>query len=105
MTDQNNTIWILKASVADRPGALTSIASAFSNNGINLDAAVGYGAQENGAIQAGVVVVFHGTTDQKDTMIRRLQRLQKVDEVEWIKDAHQDLRQALFDLIIHLESC
>ena len=105
MTDQTQPVWILKASVADRTGALTSIASAFSNQGINLDAAVGYGAQEDGPSQGGVVAAFHGTKEQKDIMMRRLQRLQKVEEVQWIKDAHQDLRQALFDLIMHLESC
>jgi acetolactate synthase small subunit len=105
MKDPNQTICILKASVADRSGALTSIASAFSNQGINLDAIVGYGAPENSDSHGSVVVAFHGTKDQQDIMIRRIQRLQKVDDVQWIKDAHQDLRQALHDLTTHLESC
>lgn len=105
MTTSNQTVWILKASVMDRSGALTSIASAFSNQGINLDAAAGFGALENSPSQGNVVVAFHGTEDQRDIMVRRIKRLQKVTQVQWIEDTREHLKQALFDLATHLESC
>ena len=104
MTTSNQTVWILKASVMDRSGALTSIASAFSNQGISLDAAAGYGAQEDSPSQGSVVVAFHGTEDQRDTMVRRIKRLQKVTQVQWIKDTREALKRALCDLATHLES-
>jgi len=104
MTTSTQTVWILKASVMDRSGALTSIASAFSNQGINLDAAAGFGAQENSPSEGSVVVAFHGTEDQRDIMVRRIKRLQKVTQVQWIKDTGEHLKQALFDLATHLDS-
>lgn len=104
MTSSNQPVWILKASVMDRSGALTSIASAFSNQGINLDAAAGFGALEDSPSQGSVVVAFHGTVDQRDTMVRRIKRLQKVTQVQWIEDTREALKQALFDLATHLDS-
>ena len=35
--------WVFRVHVADRAGALTSIASAFSNRGISIDTVVGHG--------------------------------------------------------------
>ena len=105
MTTSNQTVWILKASVMDRSGALTSIASAFSNQGINLDAAAGFGGLEDSPNQGSVVMAFHGTVDQRDIMVRRIRRLQKVTQVQWIEDTREALKQALFDLATHLDSC
>lgn len=104
MADPMKTVWILKTSVVDRSGALTSIASAFSNQGISLDAAVGFGALKDHINQGSVVVAFHGTEEEKDIMVRRIQRLQKVTQVQWIKDTHEDFKQALLDLATRLES-
>ena len=104
MTTSTQTVWILKASVMDRSGALTSIASAFSNQSINLDAAMGFGALIDSSNHGSVVVAFHGTEEQKDIMVRRIQRLQKVTKVQWIKDTDEDLNQALLDLAKRLES-
>ncbi|MCP4450497.1 MAG: hypothetical protein GY809_03475 [Planctomycetes bacterium] len=104
MTTSTQTVWILKASVMDRSGALTSIASAFSNQGINLDAAMGFGALIDSSNHGSVVVAFRGTEEQKDIMVRRIQRLQKVTKVQWTKDTQVDLNQALLDLAERLES-
>ena len=42
--------WVFRVGVADRAGALTSIASAFSNRGISIETVVGHGTAYPGAL-------------------------------------------------------
>ena len=97
MTTTTHRAWILKASVVNRSGTLTSIASAFSNQGINLDAALALGPDHD-MDQGSVAVVFQSTEEQKDFMIRRIQRLPKVTNIDLIKPIKQDFKQALSEL-------
>ena len=81
MDESRKTYWAFRVQVVDRAGALTSVASAFSNSSINVDTVVGYGADEAAGWQPEVLVGFWGTEEDKDLMSRRIQRLTKVVRV------------------------
>ena len=70
--------WVFRAHVADRAGALTSIASAFSNEGISIDTVVGHGTDERTLVGGSVVLTFYCTEEEKDIMVRKIRRLSKV---------------------------
>ena len=50
--------WVFRARVYDRTGALTSIASAFSNEGVSIDTVVGHGFEERAGVDGSVVLTF-----------------------------------------------
>jgi len=68
--------------VIDRSGALTSIASAFSNEGISIKTVVGHGFEEKAGIDGNVVVTFFCNEEEKDVMARKIRRLKKVIQLE-----------------------
>jgi acetolactate synthase small subunit len=74
--------WVFRAHVVDRAGALTSIASAFSNEGINIGTVVGHGLEEFAAVEGNVVLTFFCSREKKDVMVRKIQRLSKVIGLE-----------------------
>jgi len=81
--------WLFRATVADRAGALTSIAAAFSNRGINIDSIVAHGAEETPGGTGAVVVTFRGTEEEKEKVRREVARLPKVrrlDEHVYLQD-------------------
>ena len=81
-TDQDKKHWVFRVGVADRAGALTSIASAFSNRGISIDTVVGHGAAYTCTHDGTVVVTFWCTEEEKDTIVRVVRRLSKVTYLE-----------------------
>jgi len=74
--------WIFRAQVVDRAGALTSIASAFSNEGVSIDTVVGHGFEEPARLDGSVVLTFSCTEQDKDKMVRKIRRLSKVTSLE-----------------------
>ena len=82
MDENDKSHWVVRAHVVDRAGALTSIASAFSNEGINIENVVGHGTEEHAHIEGSVVVTFFCSKNKKDMMVRKLQRLSKVTSLE-----------------------
>lgn len=74
--------WVFRVDVADRAGAVTSIASAFSNRGISIETLVGHGAAYPGADGGAVIVTFWCDQVQKDEIVRVVQRLSKVLRLE-----------------------
>jgi acetolactate synthase small subunit len=50
--------WFFRVWVRDRAGALTSIASAFSNRGISIESVVGHGADPTAGCDGTVLVAF-----------------------------------------------
>lgn len=74
--------WVFRAHVVDRAGALTSIASAFSNRGINIQTVVGHGAEGEAAHEGTVVMTFRCSEQEKDMMARVVRRLSKVVRLE-----------------------
>jgi hypothetical protein len=70
--------FVFRVRVADRAGALTSIASSFSNRGISVDTVVGHSHYLTNSDEGTVVVTFRCTEEEKDTIARVLRRLSKV---------------------------
>ena len=70
--------WVFRVHVADRAGALTSIASAFSNRGISIDTVVGHGHVLTSSRDGTVVVTFWCSESEKDAIVRIVRRLSKV---------------------------
>ncbi len=74
--------WVFRAHVQDRAGALTSIASAFSNRGISIETVVGHGAEGGATHDGTVVMTFRCSERDKDMMVRVVKRLSKVTRLE-----------------------
>jgi acetolactate synthase small subunit len=74
--------WVFRVHLADRAGALTSIASAFSNRGISIDTVVGHGASHTTRHDGTVVVTFWCTEQEKDEIVRIVRRLSKITGLE-----------------------
>ena len=74
--------WFFRVWVYDRAGALTSIASAFSNRGISLDSVVGHGSDKVSGCAGTVLVTFKCGQNDKEAMKRIVSRLSKVEKVE-----------------------
>ncbi len=80
--EQQRKHWVFRVGLADRAGALTSIASAFSNRGISIDTVVGHGAAYTTTHDGTVVVTFWCTEAEKDEIVRVVKRLSKVTTLE-----------------------
>ena len=70
--------WVFRVRVNDRAGALTSIASSFSNRGISIDTVVGHSRHRTNSEEGTVMLTFRCTEEEKDTIARVLRRLSKV---------------------------
>jgi acetolactate synthase small subunit len=73
-------VFIVK--VQDAPGALTAIASVFSSRGVSLEMILGNGTLWGAESGGGIVVVFRSNERKRQTLLRTLQRLEKVKEVQ-----------------------
>jgi len=86
--------WVFRVGVADRAGALTSIASAFSNRGISIETVVGHGTAYPGAPGGAVVVTFWCDEAEKDEIVRVVGRLSKVTAIEEFPYESESLRKS-----------
>ena len=86
--------WVFRAHVLDRAGALTSIASAFSNEGVSIDTMVGHGFEERAGVDGSVVLTFYCSEADKDKMVRKVKRLSKVIQLEEHPYESQSLRKS-----------
>jgi acetolactate synthase small subunit len=94
MNDAGLRHWVFRAHVMDRAGALTSIASAFSNEGISIDTVVGHGLEEHAGVDGSVVMTFRCSESDKDIMVRKVRRLSKVTGLEEHPYDSQSLRKS-----------
>jgi acetolactate synthase small subunit len=94
MSKHGKRKWVFRAHVLDRAGALTSIASAFSNEGISIDTVVGHGFEEKASVDGSVVLTFNCTEKEKDIMVRKVKRLGKVIRLEERPYESQSLRKS-----------
>lgn len=94
MNKEDRRHWVFRAHVYDRAGALTSIASAFSNEGISIDTVVGHGLEERAGIDGSVVMTFRCSEKEKDIMVRKIRRLSKVKSLEEHSYESQSLRKS-----------
>jgi len=90
--------WIFRAHVVDRAGALTSIASAFSNEGVSIDTVVGHGFEERANVDGSVVLTFCCSQQDKDKMVRKVKRLSKVIDLEEHPYESEHLRKSVLIL-------
>jgi hypothetical protein len=86
--------WVFRAHVFDRAGALTSIASAFSNEGVSIDTIVGHGFEPRAGVDGSVVLTFYCSEAEKDKMVRKVKRLSKVIHLEEHLYESQSLRKS-----------
>jgi hypothetical protein len=86
--------WVFRAEIQDRAGALTSIASAFSNEGINVGTIVGHGGVEKASTAGSVVLTFWCSESAKDELVRKIRRLSKVLSLEERPYESQSLRKS-----------
>ncbi|TFG59293.1 MAG: ACT domain-containing protein, partial [Spirochaetales bacterium] len=95
MNSTDKKHWVFRAHVIDRAGALTSIASAFSNEGISIDTIVGHGFERSAAVDGSVVLTCFCTEEEMDTMVRKVKRLSKVKQLQQHPYDSQSLRKSV----------
>ncbi|MBM3302058.1 MAG: ACT domain-containing protein [Deltaproteobacteria bacterium] len=93
MSETGKTRWVFRAHVVDRAGALTSIASAFSNEGLSIDTVVGHGSEAKAETDGSVVLTFCCSEEDKEKMVRKIRRLSKVTQLEEHPYESQNLRK------------
>ena len=98
MNDTDKSHWVFRAHVIDRAGALTSIASAFSNEGVSIQTVVGHGVEERAGVDGSVVLTFYCSQREKDVMVRKVRRLSKVIDLEEHPYESQSLRKSVIVL-------
>ena len=98
MSENESGHWIFRAHVVDRAGALTSIASAFSNEGVSIDTVVGHGSEERAGVDGSVVLTFCCSEEEKDKMVRKVKRLSKVIDLEEHPYESEHLRKSVMIL-------
>ena len=94
MNETEKNHWVFRAHVLDRSGALTSIASAFSNEGVSIDTVVGHGSEFLAGTDGSVVLTFCCSEEEKDKMVRKVRRLSKVTRLEEHPYESQSLRKS-----------
>ena len=94
MSNREMCRWVFRAHVLDRAGALTSIASAFSNEGVSIDTIVGHGFEQRAGVDGSVVLTFNCSEAEKDKMVRKVKRLSKVIQLEEHPYESQSLRKS-----------
>jgi hypothetical protein len=94
MNDTERNHWVFRAHVLDRAGALTSIASAFSNEGVSIDTVVGHGSEVLAGTDGSVFLTFCCSEEEKDKMVRKVRRLSKVTRLEEHPYESQSLRKS-----------
>ncbi|MEO1148492.1 MAG: hypothetical protein AAFY26_23215 [Cyanobacteria bacterium J06638_22] len=74
--------WVFVVRSLDRPGALTSAASVFSNRGVSLEGVLGSGIDSNSTQDARLLISFQATAAKKEVLRRALERLRAVVTVD-----------------------
>ena len=80
MTDTDKKYWMFHVTSSDCACALTSVAAAFSNDGVNILTVIGHGAcpDRKGLIEIG----FESDEQTKDVLVRKIKILSKAISVK-----------------------
>jgi acetolactate synthase small subunit len=78
----NQHRWLFRVIAVNKPGAMTSIASAFSNRAVSIDSIVAHGSEETPDDSGTVVITFRCSEEDKEKVRREIERLSKVIRVE-----------------------
>ena len=89
MTDTEKKYWMFHITSSDCVGALTSVAAAFSNEGVSILTIIGHGAcpDRKGVIEIG----FEGDEQTKDILVRKIKRLSKAISVKEEETSMEEL--------------
>ena len=93
MKKEEGNYWMFHVSTSDCAGALTSIAAAFSNDGVNILTVIGHGAcpDKKGVIEIG----FESDEQTKDILVRKIKRLSKAISVREEKTSSEALSKII----------
>ncbi len=92
---QARSYWMITSHVVDRAGALTSVASAFSNRTINIDTVIAHGTDEQEGPNGRVMITFWATEAEKEMMLRITKRLSKITRVECVAASYERQHEAI----------
>ncbi len=100
MTEEDTMYWQFTISVSDCAGAMTSVAAAFSNEDVNIDITVGKSlpSGENGL----VIIGFESSTEVKDILVRRIERLTKVISLQHQPSTLKEVSENISEQIKHI---
>ena len=93
MTEAEKKYWMFHITSSDCAGALTSIAAAFSNEGVNILTIIGHGAcpDKKGAIEIG----FESDDQTKDILVRKIKRLSKAVSIREEETSAEELAKII----------
>ena len=89
MTEQR---WVFVVKAQDKPGALTAAASVFSNRGVSLNTILGSGMTPAEAEGGRIILSFWANERKKDMLLRALQRLSSILQVQAYPYSSPELR-------------
>ncbi len=89
MTEQR---WVFVVKAQDKPGALTAAASVFSNRGVSLNTILGSGMTPTEAEGGRIIISFWANERKKDMLLRALQRLSSILQVQAYPYSSPELR-------------
>lgn len=83
--------WVFAIKAQDKPGALTAAAGVFSNRGVSLETILGSGISLTGT-SSRIVLSFRATERKKNMLLRAMERLAAVLQVECYTYESPELR-------------
>ena len=84
--------WVFVVKAQDKPGALTAAASVFSNRGVSLETILGSDIGITKAQEGRIVISFWANERKKEMLLRALQRLSVVLQVQAYPYSSPELR-------------
>jgi len=84
--------WVFAIKAQDKPGALTAAASVFSTRGVSLETILGSGIALTEAEEGRMVISFWASERKKDMLLRVLQCLSTVLQVQAYRYSSPELR-------------
>jgi acetolactate synthase small subunit len=83
--------WVFVIKAQDKPGAVTAAAGVFSNRGVSLETILGSGMTLTG-VDSRIVLSFRAMERKKDMLMRALERLSAVLQVDCYAYSSPELR-------------
>ena len=74
--------WVFVIKSQDQPGVLTTATSVFSNRGVSLETILGSGGSVTGTEEGRFVLSFRASKRQQELLLRTLERLSAVKQVQ-----------------------
>ena len=96
MTETEKKYWMFHITSSDCAGALTSVAAAFSNEGVNILTVIGHGSSPDSPDRKGLIEIgFEGDEQTKEVLVRKIKRLSKAISVKEEETTMDDLQKII----------